>query len=467
MADDGAACTHTYTVSIPGLDGTPGPNRPEQAPVWAELTRIREEMLWSFMDRMLTAGALIRVAVAVMWMALALATGAEAWWGACMMLGGLLSLLHARRGMVMLIADSAGPLGRFVRWLLPYPRGPHVNPTGAIEATGAVVACIGTGWFGAAFTTTPSARAVGILASALMYAYTTSIVVNLTGHVTWEFGPIAPFFQRVRPIVSLGCSIIALAMLWPSPDLAAAYPATVTISIIATASMVFAGPMAQWFLASTAQHSSSHIHATRSATQAVDSQYVHQLKNMARILYRRADEIPSGDLRERVRRLSVTISSTEHMLKSGQGIPARCVEDVVNGLLGLDERFATLRNVDSDIDFHELTPGDAELIAIAVGDLCSNAVNARASRFRVGLRMEPDDAGHWLVLAAECVCGKAIPEVAEDSSLMRLATLLHYNRGTFVIQDDGCSHTFTLRWPTTSARRAGAEGNDTTMERTS
>ncbi|MBN1170713.1 MAG: hypothetical protein JXA67_00940, partial [Micromonosporaceae bacterium] len=178
-----------------------------------------------------------------------------------------------------------------------------------------------------------------------------------------------------------------------------------------------------------------------------------------RILYRRSDEIPTGDLRERVRRLSVAISSTEQMLKSGRGTPASCVEDVVNGLLGLDERFAALRTVDADLDLRDLTPGDAELVAIAVGDLCSNAINANASRFRVGLRAEQAEHGSWLALEAECTCGKAIPEVAEDSSLMRLATLLHYNRGTFVICDEGGSHRFILRWPTTSRPRAWAVGS--------
>jgi hypothetical protein len=170
---------------------------------------------------------------------------------------------------------------------------------------------------------------------------------------------------------------------------------------------------------------------------------------MARIVYRRSGEITEGDLRERVRRLCVAISSTEQMFKNGRGRSVRCVEEVVNGLLGMDERFATLRQVDADLDLRDLTSGDAELVAIAVGDLCSNAVNAGASRFRVGLRADAAEHGSWLTLEAECVCGRSLPEVPEDSSLMRLATLLHYNRGTFLISDADGSHRFTLRWPST------------------
>jgi hypothetical protein len=103
-------------------------------------------------------------------------------------------------------------------------------------------------------------------------------------------------------------------------------------------------------------------------------------------------------------------------------------------------------------------------VAIAVGDLCSNAVNADARRFRVGLRAQPAEHGSWLTLEAECTCGKAIPEIAEDSSLMRLATLLHYNRGTFVIHDSEGSHRFILRWPTTSRPRARAAGGPDSTE---
>ncbi len=143
-------------------------------------------------------------------------------------------------------------------------------------------------------------------------------------------------------------------------------------------------------------------------------------------------------------------------------VPSRCskavgaagalCQEVVNGILGWtsvrgpSERGGRPRPEGPD-------GRRRRMVTIAVGDLCSNAVNAGASRFRWDCGPRPPRYGSWLTLEAECVCGKSMPEVPEDSSLMRLATLLHYNRGTFVISDGGGSHRFTLRWPSTSRPR--------------
>lgn len=455
VADGSGVVRHDLAV---GASRTPSAARlvgGEESPVWAGLDRVREELLWSWMDRLLTVGALVRVVVAVLWTAMAAATAATIWWGVAMVIGAALSLLHARRGTVLLIADHAGPLAPAVRWLLPYPRVPHVNPIGVLETLGVLAASVGTGWMGAAFDATAGSRAAGSAALAMIFVYDVSFVVNLTGHVTWQFEPIGAFYRRIRSITAPGIALIAMAVLWPSRGLGSGYPSSVVVVLVGTVAMALTGVVAKRLLDSTARTTGRGINEVRRTTQAVDGSYVHQLKNQARILYRRSDEIAAGDLRERVRRLSVAISSTEQILKSGRGTPARCVEDVVNGLLGVDERFAGLRNVDADLDLGQLTAGDAELVAIAVGDLCSNAINANASAFRVGLRAEVGRFGGWLELEAECVCGKPIPEIAEESSLMRLARLLHYNRGSFVIRDDGASHRFILRWPSAGTSETG------------
>ena len=445
---------HAFALNDPDATGARVAAGGAAPSAWAEIDRIWEEMLWSRLDAAFTANALARVVAAVSWTTLALVTGADASWGIGMVLGGCLSLLHARRRTVLLIADNAGPLAPAVRWLLPYPRVPHINPVGLIEGAGLIVASVGTGRLGDAFAGTPAAVAAAPAALALLVLYIVGVIVNLTSHVAWEIGPVSAFYRRVRPYLAPAFAVTATGLLWPDRNLGAAYPAAVAIVVLGAVCIVLAGQAAAAFLASTARRLSNQVGSVRRTVQAVDGAHVHQLKNMARIVYRRSGEITSGDLRERIRRLCVAISSTEQMFKSGQGQSAQCVEEVVNGLLGLDERFEALRHVDADLDLRDLTAGDAELVAIAVGDLCSNAVNAGASRFRVGLRADPAEHGTWLTLEAECVCGRSLPDVPEDSSLMRLATLLHYNRGTFVISDGEGSHRFTLRWPSTA--RPGA-----------
>lgn len=451
--------SHAFVVGDP-VASDPRRTGRTLSPAWAEVDRIHEEMLWSRMDTALTVNALCRLGAAITWMALALVTGADAGWGCGMLLGGALSLLHARRRTVLTLVDNAGRFASAVRWLLPYPRVPHINPVGVIETTGALVALLGTGWIGNAFAGAPSARAAGPAALALLLLNYIGIVVNFTGHVSWELDQAAAVFVKTRAYLAPACAAVGLFLLWPGRGLEEAYPAAVVVALAGGVAILVAGWVAERCLTSAARLNAHRIHSVRRAVQAVDGGYVHQLKNIARIVYHRSDEICAGDLRERVRRLCVAISSTEQMFKGGHGQPARCVEEVVNGLLGVDERFASLRNVDADLDPRDLTSGDAELVAIAVGDLCSNALNAGASRFRVGLRAEAAKHGSWLTLEAECVCGKRLPEVPEDSSLMRLATLLHYNRGTFVICDGGGSHRFTLRWPSTSRPRARAFGGD-------
>jgi hypothetical protein len=457
---------HDFDVPDPDSDETEWDGY-TASPAWAEVDRIREEMLWSRLETALTASALGRVAAAVGWMTLALVTGASASWGIAMLVGGCLALVHARRSTVLLLADNAGVFSAAVRWLLPYPRVPHINPVGVIETSGVMIANAGTGWIGGAFAGTPGARAAESAALVLLVVYDLGVIINFTGHVSWELGPAAAFYSGIRPFLPPAMAVVCVGLLWPRPEMGVAYgPAVVTV-VVGGMAILLGGWTSGWFLSSAAALMTQRFHGVRRAVQAVDGGYVHQLKNVARIVYRRSDEIAAGDLRERVRRLCVAISSTEQMFKSGRGQPARCVEEVVNGILGLDERFAALRNVEADLDPRDLTAGDAELVTIAVGDLCSNAVNAGASRFRVGLRAETAEHGSWLTLEAECVCGKSMPEVPEDSSLMRLATLLHYNRGTFVISDGGGSHRFTLRWPSTSRPRARAcSGADVTCGKT-
>ncbi len=112
---------HDFDVPDPDSDETEWDGY-AGSPAWAEVDRIREEMLWSRLETALTASALGRVAAAVGWMTLALVTGASASWGIAMLVGGCLALLHARRSTVLLLADNAGAFSPAVRWLLPYPR---------------------------------------------------------------------------------------------------------------------------------------------------------------------------------------------------------------------------------------------------------------------------------------------------------------------------------------------------------
>jgi hypothetical protein len=424
------------------------------APVWAEVDRVGEEMLWDRFDAALTARALARVAAGAGWLILAAVNGVPVRWGVPMLFGSGLALLHARRPQVMALADASGVFSPAIRWLLPYPRTPHVNAVGLIEALAVALAAIGTGWIGGAFTPSATARAAAPVATALIMLVSLGITLNHTSHLAWELDPAAAFYRWLRPLIAPLMGGATMVLLWPSDRLGEAYRAAATVVVTGGVTLVCAAFFAQYALAPATARLVGRTRGIRAAVQAVDARHVHQLKNLARILYLRSDEIADSELRERVRRLSVAISATEQLLKAGGGLPIQGVQEVLDGFLGLDERFARLRHIDADLDPRDLTPGDAELISIAAGDLCSNAVNAQASSFTIGLRSQEAPSGNWLVLQAHCVCGKPLPDIPEDSSLMRLAGLLHSNGGSFVITEKEGQHTFELRWPTSSTPRA-------------
>lgn len=433
-----------------------GPVGVSAEPIWADVSHIRDEMLWDQLDHALTTRAAARLMGALGWMILAITCGGHFGWGVAMLLGTALSVLHARRRIVLAIVDAAGPVSGFVRWLLPYPRSPHTNPCGVIETFGLGVAVLGTGWVGDAFGSTPTAHAAAPAATVMVLIVAAGVTGNFTGHMVWELeeGPL--FYRRIRLFIGPAIAIILVMFLWPSPDLGAARAAVMVVTVGGGLAIAVLGWTAQAMVGEEARLVRDRSSQLRAAVQQVDAHQVHQIKNIARLLYDRAEEITEPALREAATRLSLAVSSTEKLLKAGRGLPARCVEDLVDGLIGLDDKATDVCVVEADLDPRDLAPGDADLLMIAVTNLTSNALRAHATAFHVGLTAEPTRQGSRLQLRAACSCGRTLTEsdIAEDSSLMRLAALLKRSGGSFVITDNARgTHEFLLEWPTLTRPR--------------
>lgn len=452
---DSAAASWGTTETLTSDQDT-GPAGVTAEPIWADVSHIRDEMMWDRLDHALTTRAAARLMGALGWMILAVTCGGQFGWGVAMLLGTALSVLHAHRRIVLAIVDAAGPASGFVRWLLPYPRSPHTNPCGVIETLGLGIAVLGTGWVGDAFGSTPTAHAAAPAATVMVLIVAAGVTGNFTGHMSWEFeeGPL--FYRRIRLFIGPAIAIFLVMFLWPSPDLGAANAAVLAVTVGGGLAIAVLGWTAQAMVSEEARLVRDRSSQLRAAVQQVDAHQVHQIKNIARVLYDRAEEITEPGLREAAKRLSLAVSSTEKLLKAGRGLPARCVEDLVDGLIGLDDKAADVCVVEADLDPRDLAPGDADLLMIAVTNLTSNALRAHATVFRVGLTAEPTMQGSCLRLHAACSCGRTLTDsdMSKDSSLMRLAVLLERTGGSFVVTDDARgTHEFLLEWPTLSRPR--------------
>jgi hypothetical protein len=424
-----------------------------EAPLWADLEKIGDEMLWDWLDARHLSRALVRSTAAATWLAVAVAVGARYWWAGIPMLAGcLLSIVHARRRAVLSAADRMRTLGPVVRWFLPYPRSPRPHPIGILDALGVVIGMLATGWVLGSFRGAASnGQAMAIAAAGVVAAIGD---LNVTGHVSWEFG--RP--SRGRILARLAVSVIATALvaltLFPPADIGADRKVAVVVFVLVTVGTLLTGIQGVVVTGRQRRSIDRHIRSLKRAIRYADSRHIHQLKNVARPIYAQVQEVNDRSLRHRIRRLTTAISSMERLFAVNAALGSNAVGEVLAGLRGLDDAFLDYV-VTADLEPADLPEGDQEMIAVAVGDLAANAFKARASRFTIGLTAQRTDNGSLLEIRATCQCPRAFPHrVPPGSSLAGLANMVVGSRGSFVVDGAGSTtHTFVLRWPSIATPR--------------
>ena len=423
------------------------------APLWSSFEDVQDQMLWDMLDSGHTSRALVRLACAIAWMLLAVSAGLAAWWWGLPMLAiAPLILLHGQRRWALAVIDRTGSFSVVLRKLLPYPQSPGFHPLGLLDFGACCFIGAGTGWIGNAFgspATLYAAPAASILAAGAIIPG----ALNMTAHVSWELETAKRREVWRRPLVSLVSAAFVVFVLWPRPGAGRVHHTLEQLAVLAALFTLAIGTYGQWLLTHESHLIRLRSGAMRRAVQDADSHHVHQLKNLARSLYEQHQEITPSFMGERVRDLAIAIAATENMLKAGSPLPNRGVTEILSGLVGIDDSFAALREVTEEVDPETITPVDAEMLLIAVGDLASNAIKANADRFTVGVRATPEPYGSMLTLTATCKCATVLRsrQISDDSSLMRLASKVESIRGKFLLAEDGTGcHTFTLCWPTTA-----------------
>lgn len=189
------------------------------------------------------------------------------------------------------------------------------------------------------------------------------------------------------------------------------------------------------------------VWAVKAEVQAVDARHIHQVKNVARLVY---DDVESPDARFKagVRQMVLMLSGLEDSVRSGRDAHARSATEIVAGLRDLDSTVSRSVVVLSDVEPSDLDPSDVELMTFVLGDLISNAVRAESQRTTVEVIAHHEIGGSRIVVTVACECGTPVGPVQEGSSLLHLAGMLALAGGELVLEDGGLpSHRFVAAWP--------------------